>query len=118
MMIPMKSIKSHLNMMKFAGMLLLLGFMAYSCEDLLGPDTGDDRDKLVDTWKVTEESSPLKSGQGAYWVEIEKHPDNQNFVRYTFFLLTKEYDIYKKCLDESNYKDNAHLLRNRINYGS
>jgi len=72
-------------MMKFAGMLLLLGFMAYSCEDLLGPDTGDDRDKLVDTWKVAEESSPLKSGQGAYWVEIEKHPDNQNMVRIYFF---------------------------------
>ena len=81
----MKSIKSHLNIMKFAGMLLLLGFMAYSCEDLLGPDTGDDRDKLVDTWKVAEESSPLKSGQGAYWVEIEKHPDNQNMVRIYFF---------------------------------
>jgi hypothetical protein len=85
MMILMKSIKSHLNRMKFAGMWLVLGFMAYSCEDLLGPDTGDDRDKLVDTWKVTEESSPLKSEQGAYWVEIVKHPDNQNMVLVYFF---------------------------------
>ena len=81
----MNRIKHHLNLLKVPGILVLLTFLAYSCEDLLGPDTGDDRDKLVDTWKVTEESSPLKSGQGAYWVEIEKHPYNQNMVRIYFF---------------------------------
>ncbi|MCK5464994.1 MAG: hypothetical protein KAI95_18335 [Bacteroidales bacterium] len=63
----------------------MLAFLAYSCEDLLGPDTGDDRDSLVDTWKVIEESSPLKSEQGAYWVEIEKHPDKQDMVLIYFF---------------------------------
>jgi len=69
--------KQYLNFLKFPGILVVLAFLAYSCEDLFGPDTGDDRDKLVDTWKVTEESSPLKSEQGVYWVEIEKHPDKQ-----------------------------------------
>ncbi len=43
------------------------------------------RDNLVDTWKVTEVSSPLKSEQGAYWVEIEKHPDKQNIILIYFF---------------------------------
>jgi len=81
----MNKIKHHLNLLKFQGILVLLGFLAYSCEDLLGPGTGGDIDMLVDTWKVTEESTPLKSGQGAYWVEIEKHPDNQNMIRIYFF---------------------------------
>lgn len=81
----MNKIKHHLNFLNFLGILLLSAFMAYSCEDLLGPDNGGDRDMLVDTWKVTEESNPLKSGQGAYWVEIEKHPDNQNMVLIYFF---------------------------------
>jgi hypothetical protein len=77
--------KHHLNFLKFPGILVMLAFLAYSCEDLLGPDTGDDRDSLVDTWKVIEESSPLKSEQGAYWVEIEKHPDKRNKVMIYFF---------------------------------
>ena len=81
----MNKIKHHLNFIKFQGILVVLAFLAWSCEDLLGPDTGDDRDMLVDTWKVTEESSPLKSEQGAYWVEIEKHPDKQNMVVINFF---------------------------------
>ena len=81
----MNIIKHHLNFLKFPGILVMLAFLAYSCEDLLGPDTGDDRDKLVDTWKVIEESSPLKSEQGAYWVEIEKHPDKRNMVLIYFF---------------------------------
>jgi hypothetical protein len=81
----MNIIKHHLNFLKFPGILVMLAFLAYSCENLPGPDTGDDRDKLVDTWKVTEESSPLKSEQGAYWVEIEKHPDKQDMVLIYFF---------------------------------
>ncbi len=81
----MKKIKQHLDLLRFQGILMMFAFLASSCEDLLGPDTGGDRDMLVDTWKVTEESSPLKSGQGAYWVEIEKHPDNQNMVLIYFF---------------------------------
>ena len=81
----MKKIKSHAGFLKTPEILVLLAFLAYSCEDLMGPGTGDDIDRLVDTWKVTEESSPLKSGQGAYWVEIERHPDNQNMVRIFFF---------------------------------
>ena len=81
----MNIIKHHLNFLKFPGILVMLAFLAYSCEDLLGPDTGDDRDSLVDTWKVIEESSPLKSEQGAYWVEIEKHPDKQDMVLIYFF---------------------------------
>lgn len=81
----MKSTQSHLRKLRFAGILLILGFLAYSCEDLPGPDTGDVRDNLVDTWKVTEVSSPLKSVQGAYWVEIEKHPDKQNVILIYFF---------------------------------
>ena len=81
----MLSIKHHLNFLKFPGILVVLAFLAYYCENLLGPDTGDYRDKLVDTWKVTEESSPLKSEQGAYWVEIEKHTDKQDMVLIYFF---------------------------------
>ena len=77
--------KQHINFLKFSVILVVLAFLAYSCEDLSGPDTGDDRDSLVDTWKVTEESSPLKSEQGAYWVEIEKHPDKQDMVLIYFF---------------------------------
>jgi hypothetical protein len=80
-----KKIKFHIHLLKIPGILVVLAFLAGSCEDLFGPDTGDDRDKLVDTWKVTEQSNPLKSEQGAYWVEIEKHPDNQNMVRIYFF---------------------------------
>ena len=56
--------------MKITAVLVMLAILAYSCENLLGPDTVSDRDRLVDTWKVTETSSPLKSAQGAYWVEI------------------------------------------------
>jgi hypothetical protein len=81
----MKTLQSHLKKLRFAGILLILGMLTYSCEDLLGPDTGDGRDNLVDTWKVTEVSSPLKSELGAYWVEIEKHPDKQNAVMIYFF---------------------------------
>jgi len=81
----MNKLAHHLNFIKIQGILLVLAFLAFSCEDLLGPDNGGDRDLLVDTWKVTEESNPLKSGQGAYWVEIEKHPDNSNMVRIYFF---------------------------------
>jgi len=81
----MNKFAHHLNFIKIQGIMLVLAFLAFSCEDLIGPDTGGDRDMLVDTWKVTEESSPLKSGQGAYWVEIEKHPDNPNMVLIYFF---------------------------------
>jgi len=81
----MNKLAHHLNFIKIQGIMLVLAFLAFSCEDLIGPDTGGDRDMLVDTWKVTEESSPLKSGQGAYWVEIEKHPDNPNMVLIYFF---------------------------------
>lgn len=66
--------------MKITAVLVMLAILAYSCENLLGPDTVSDRDRLVDTWKVTETSSPLKSAQGAYWVEIEKHPDRQDMI--------------------------------------
>jgi hypothetical protein len=85
MNMEMKKKKFHTGFLKTAGILLVLAILAYSCEDLVGPGTGDDIDKLVDTWKVTEESSPLKSGQGAYWVEIEKHPDHQHMIRIYFF---------------------------------
>ncbi len=81
----MNKLAHHLNFIKIQGIMLVLAFLAFSCEDLIGPDTGGDRDMLVDTWKVTEESNPLKSGQGAYWVEIEKHPDNPNMVLIYFF---------------------------------
>lgn len=81
----MKKINHHLVLLRFQGMLMMLAFLASSCEDLLGPETEGDRDLLLDTWKVTEESSPLKSGWGVYWVEIEKHPDNHNMVRIYFF---------------------------------
>lgn len=85
MMISLILIKNHLNKLKGAGTVVVLALLAYSCEDLLAPDTGDGRDKLVDTWKVIETSNPLKSEQGAYWVEIEKHPDRQDMIRIYFF---------------------------------
>jgi hypothetical protein len=81
----MKRLTDYLTKLRFAGVLILFAFLTNSCEDLIGPDTGNDRDNLVDTWKVTEESRPLKSEQGAYWVEIEKHPDKQNVVLIYFF---------------------------------
>jgi hypothetical protein len=96
MKIPMKTITAHLNKLRFAGVLMLLAFLTYSCEDLLGPDTGRDRDALVDTWKVIEEPSPLKSEQGAYWVEIEKHPDKPDMIRIYFFHGLGE-DVYAEA---------------------
>jgi len=93
MNIPMKKKKYHLDIPKFPVILAVFALLTYSCEDLLGPDTGDDRDKLVDTWKVVDESEPLKSGQVNYWVEIEKDPDQQQMIRiYSFNYLGD--DIY------------------------
>ncbi len=78
--------KNNLNIMRLAGILISLAVLLYSCEDLLSDlDSGDDRDKLVDTWKVEEESSPIKSEEEIYWVEIEKHPDKPDMVRIYFF---------------------------------
>ncbi len=74
-----------MGMPRLAGMVILLALLSYSCEDLLDTGSGDARDRLVDTWKVIEESSPLKSEQGAYWVEIEKHPDKQQMILIYFF---------------------------------
>ena len=39
----------------------------------------------MDTWKVDENSTPLKSELEIYWVEIEKHPDNEDLIRIYFF---------------------------------
>jgi hypothetical protein len=82
----MKAIISHINILKSTGILVILALMSYACEDLLSDlDTGDARDKLVDTWKVDETSSPLKSELEVYWVDIEKHPDKINVIRiYSF----------------------------------
>lgn len=56
-----------------------------SCEDLL-TDSGDLRDKLVDTWKVDETAVPQKSALEVYWVEISKHPyDTSRVVIYNFY---------------------------------
>ena len=60
---------------------MVLAFLAGSCEELIGPDSGEDLDKLVDTWKVVDQSEPLKSTQANYWVEIEKHPDKPQTIR-------------------------------------
>jgi hypothetical protein len=93
MYIPMKERKHHFNFPEFLVIMAVFAILAYSCEDLLGPDTGDDRDKLVDTWKVIDESEPLKSAQVNYWVEIEKDPDRQDMIRiYSFNYLGE--DIY------------------------
>ena len=89
----MKDNKQHLVLWKMAVTMILIALLFSSCEDLGGPDTGDNRDRLVDTWKVVDESSPLKSGQIAYWVEIEKDPDKQTMIRiYSFNYLGD--DIY------------------------
>jgi hypothetical protein len=71
--------------LKITSVLAMLAFLAAACENLLGPDTLSDRDKLVDTWKVIETSNPMKSQQGAYWVEIEKHPDQQDRILIYYF---------------------------------
>ena len=81
----MKTRRQHLVFLRFAATMIVMALLISSCEDLDGPGTGDDRDRLVDTWKVVDESSPLKSGQIAYWVEIEKDPDRQDMIRiYSF----------------------------------
>jgi hypothetical protein len=71
--------------LKITALLVIIAFLANACEDLLGPDTVSGRDKLVDTWKVIETSSPLKSARGAYWVEIEKHPDQSDMILIWYF---------------------------------
>lgn len=92
----MKERKHDFNFPKFLVIMAVFAILAYSCEDLPGPDTGDDRDKLVDTWKVMDESEPLKSGQINYWVEIEKDPDQQDMIRiYSFNYLGE--DIYARA---------------------
>jgi hypothetical protein len=84
-MIAIKAIPEIRQTMKAVTVIILFALLAYSCEDLLGPATGSDRDRLVDTWKVTETSSPMKSAQGAYWVEIEKHPDQPDMILIWYF---------------------------------
>jgi hypothetical protein len=92
----MKERKHDFNFPKFLVIMAVFAILAISCEDLPGPDTGDDRDKLVDTWKVMDESEPLKSGQINYWVEIEKDPDQQDMIRiYSFNYLGE--DIYARA---------------------
>lgn len=53
-----------------------------SCEDILSPDedTGDIRDKIVDTWSCEENSSIFKSATGGYYVDISKDPDDSLHV--------------------------------------
>lgn len=70
----------------FLMMLAVGGFP--SCEDLLTDlDSGDPRDKLVDTWKVDETSSgKRKSALEIYYVEISRHPfDSTRVVIYNFY---------------------------------
>lgn len=66
---------------------LLAGIGLTSCEDLLtDPDSGDPRDKLVDTWKVNETSGYYKSALEIYYVEISKHPyDTSRVVICNFY---------------------------------
>ena len=68
--------------------ILLSGIVFSSCEDLL-PDlnTVISRDKLIDTWKVTETTNPVKSAMDdVYWVDISKHPfDSGKVVIYNFY---------------------------------
>lgn len=66
---------------------MLLVVLTNACEDLLGDiETGDPRDKIVDTWKCDEESSYYKSVKEVYWVEISKHPtDSSRIIIYNFY---------------------------------
>jgi len=67
---------------------LLAGIAFSSCEDLLPElNTVVPRDKLIDTWKVTETTDPLKSAMNdVYWVNISKHPfDSNKLVIYNFY---------------------------------
>jgi hypothetical protein len=75
---------------KWTQILLTAAFfslMFSSCEDLLtDPDGGNMREKLVDTWKVDETESPLKSSMDNYWVEISKNPyDSNRVIIYNFY---------------------------------
>ena len=59
-----------------------------SCEDLLtDPDSGNMRDRLMDTWRVSETTAARKSVMDdVYWVEISKHPSDSNrVVIYNFY---------------------------------
>jgi hypothetical protein len=96
-MISSKTIPKLRPMWKAAAVTVMSAFLVYSCEDLLGPDAVSDRDRLIDTWKVIESSSPLKSAQGAYWVEIEKDPDQPDMIRIYYFHGLGE-DIYAEAV--------------------
>jgi hypothetical protein len=75
----MKTITKHISRFRMMGWLLVLAFLAGSCEDLTGP--GDNLDRLVDGWMVVDLSEPLKSAKATYWVEIEKHPFEAQTIR-------------------------------------
>ncbi|MCK4747730.1 MAG: hypothetical protein KAT15_11860, partial [Bacteroidales bacterium] len=73
-------------------LILTAGIILSSCEDLLGDqDSGDPRDKLVDTWKCDETPGTYKSALDVYWVEISKHLyDSTRIVIYNFYNVDAE----------------------------
>ena len=77
----MKKLKDPLLLL-----LLLLGLLP-GCIDFLGEDLpGDDRARIIDSWKCTESDTYLKSAMAVYWVHIEEDPeDSTKILVYNFF---------------------------------
>jgi len=84
----LRSAGSWVNKGMVLSIIFLSGIALSSCEDLV-PDlnTVISRDKLVDTWKVTETTDPVKSAMDdVYRVDISKHPfDSSKVVIYNFY---------------------------------
>ena len=73
----------------------LLILLCISCEDLLSV-LGDPRSKLIDDWKVDENTTAYKSGEEIYWVAITEHPTDSTMV-----LISNFYNIDENAMAEA-----------------
>ncbi|MFC2086643.1 hypothetical protein ACFLSA_00560 [Bacteroidota bacterium] len=72
--------------------ILLFSILLVSCEELGDltnqNNTGDERDRIVDTWVCDENERQLKSLLSSYHVAISKNPDDSSLVSiYNFYAL-------------------------------
>jgi len=76
--------------------LFLLAIVLYSCQpDNVTPNSDDTRDKIVDTWNCSENSTEF--GQQAYQVDIAIDPNySDRVILDNFFGLGTGKDVYAK----------------------
>ena len=69
--------------------IIIIIALTNSCEDILDlEDTGDPRDRIIDTWLCNEDSEIFKSVTGSYYVDISKDPnDSTKIVLDNFYQL-------------------------------